>query len=142
VQVEFRDLTDNDQGSQGDYVLHFQKRSQDRIIATMDFDAGASEGPSNAFAIDYFVREDRKQVFISVESGGIRSFLLDYDGRRIRSIYARTEGRERVSATRIGNGRCLITEFWPKLQYRDTFGVRRPKTDRLNLVVRHVIVQE
>jgi hypothetical protein len=139
VVVDYHDTSVDMDGTQGDCILHFQRRLRGKVTDTKDFDAGASQGPAVQFEIGNFLGKDRRQVFISVRFGRVATHLLDYDGKRIRVLYGRTEGRVSVTATPHGSGRCEITEFWSKPQYWAFFG-RKGRPDKNAFIERRFIV--
>lgn len=80
----------------------------------------------------------RKQLFISAEAGGVRSFLLDCDGGRVRKLYARDNGRVWVDAERDRHGRWSLVEDWPRIQWETRKGLGRGEEIGGNVVRRRL----
>ena len=102
----------------GEFYVAFQTRpaSQGRKIV-MDTGAGTLDNLSLE-AQDY-VHLGRKQIFISSQMGRVCTYLLDYNGRRVRNLYARDEGRVDVKPMRVGLHELRLVEIWSIYQYTD-----------------------
>jgi hypothetical protein len=135
VEVNYRDAAED--GTVGDYSLTFLRKEQGKVVSKSTFSCGSSFGVPEQLSIqDFFHREGdryerRKQVFISLFSQGARSYLLEYDGKRIEVLYSNEVGRVIAHALPLGDGRCQITEFWPKQQFE---GSQRPNKDNFAII--------
>jgi len=104
-----------------DLKLRFECRRNKRVASSTEFKVGPSFGMPTAFSVFPYLRNARSQVFVSVRYGAVSSFLLDYDGKKIKVIYKRTEGRVEVIPGIGSSGRAFLLETWTQRQYADEF---------------------
>ncbi len=94
--------------------------NKNRIASSKSMVIGPSIGAARYVSINDYLGNGRNQLFVSVEHGEIKSYLLDFDGRNIRKVYAMDRGRV-VAFPTYDAGKYWIQELWPKGQYRDQF---------------------
>ena len=106
---------------QCDLKLLFERTSHDNVRLVSRFDVGPSFGLPATLMILPMLGNGRSQVFISARFGAVRSFLLDFDGQRVKMIYSRTEGRVDAMPIYQANGKAMILEIWRPREYTGEF---------------------
>ena len=94
---------------------------RNKVVQRTERDLGQAFGGPTALVIGGFLGEDREQVFISLTMGAVRSWVFDYDGKKLKTVYERTKGRVATSVSPSANGGWQIDEHWPKQQFEDVF---------------------
>jgi hypothetical protein len=76
-------------------ILKFYRRlaKTKQITYQTQFDCGVCFGQVNRLVCEDFLDTGRNQVYISFTHGETRSFVLDFDGARVKSIYSNTGAR-------------------------------------------------
>lgn len=93
-----------------------------KTVRRIDRDLGQTFGGPTGLAVGPFLyREDREQLFITLTMGRVQSWVFDFDGKKVRAVYERTEGRVATFISPNDRGGWKITELWPKSQYEDHF---------------------
>jgi hypothetical protein len=102
--------------------LAFMSVVNGRIIVRQRFPVGITVGAPRLVCSEYFLRRDRRQLFVSAEDRRISSFLLDFDGSKVRVIYQNIDGRVLTFPRFAFSGDAEIDEYWPLNQYRHKLG--------------------
>ena len=125
--------------------LEFARCQDGKVVSKLTFYAGESFGIPNSLVAFNFLGNRRKQVFVSLRYGAVRSFLLDYDGSQLRTLYKRIEGRVMVLPSFDSRGRAILIENWPKREFLEEFHrAGKPYTagPLLGMVRRDVAIQK
>lgn len=109
---------------------------RDRRHYTVDVGAGKFE--LTHFECHDFTGRGRKQVFATTGANGFVTKVLDFDGARVRSLYATDGGRVIVCPVRAASGRWKLRERWPVRQWTDVDDLGTGKAVGVNEVERYV----
>jgi hypothetical protein len=76
-------------------ILKFYRRlaTTKQITYQTQYECGVCFGQLNRFVCEDFLDIGRYQVYISFAHGETRSFVLDFDGTRVKTVYSKTGGR-------------------------------------------------
>ncbi len=99
----------------------FRSYHRGHLVGEKAEDLGPSFGPPRLCCVDEFLGNDRSQVFISTSHGRIASWLFDFDGTKLRTVYSRTDGRVTTYPVVGENGKGSIVELWPSQDFLATF---------------------
>ncbi len=104
----------------GNFSLEFITKLKSGAISTKRVEA-VTEGYRSSLKVMSIpiLKNGRKQVFISLTIGSIRSYVFDFDGEHIQRLYQVDSGRVRVSAVKGTNGIWKLQELWPERQWID-----------------------
>jgi len=104
-----------------DEKLVFWAVKGNKTVRRTSRDLGYTFYHPSALDVGLYLRNGRKQLFISLTMGAVRSWVFDFNGRRLRVPYENTIGRVSTSIAPDDHGGWQIVELWPKYQYEDEF---------------------
>ena len=106
---------------QSELKLLFERTNGEKVLFSTTFDCGPSFGLPRTLSIMPMLGDGRSQVFISARRMAVSSFLLDFDGHKVKTIYSRTEGRVDAMPILKPNGKVMILEIWSPRAYKGVF---------------------
>lgn len=95
------------------YTAVFLTRQGTRVVREVRKDLEASFEDEAKWKVGRFTGGKSSQLFISLYSGPIFTYVLSFDGQSVKALYQRTEGRVPVEISRAGKSPCTLTEGWP-----------------------------
>lgn len=103
----------------GDLTVTFVARGKHKVYRSIVRRVGAGFLSRTEIRTADVTGRGRRQLLVTTIMGRAASFLWDFDGKRITTLYARDEGRVAVSLRRTGPGSYKIVEDWPRGQFED-----------------------
>ena len=101
--------------SEYDVFVAFEALKNEKVVKRVTRHLGSTFALNNVQTAE-FTRDDRDQLFITLEMGAVRSWMFDFDGKRLTTPYAMEGGRIHVYPSFDKDGNCQIAELWPRLQ--------------------------
>ena len=116
--------------------IEFRAVRSDHSLRTASFDGGLAINDRNVrIEAHDFVGLGHKQLFVSVENAGVGSYVLDFNGVRLKRLYSNELDRIRVKMVHSSGGWRLV-EYYSKWEWEGKHDLGEGRHYGVNLVSR------
>lgn len=96
-----------------DISIEFQAKRHGKVLHTKRFHAGISSGGCTDVLTGQYIGTKRKQFIVRLHHGRVATYLLDFDGKQVKTVYKVEDGRHDVVPMRDHKGRFYVRDSSP-----------------------------